>query len=313
MTNVHISAFNSDKYMELLQPMYPDITFTNGFSRDDLGEGIEACDIIIAFGLMLNDEVFEKNKNIKWIQTLGTGVDGAADRKGLRADTILTSMRGIHGPQMSEMAFMMMLNLNRNYQKILANQQNHKWDRWPPMILDRKTVGIAGVGLIAELLAARCKAFGMTVVGITGTARKLENFDDMRSRDDIAGAVRDLDYLIVLAPYTRSNDKLINAEVFAAMKPTAYLINLARGGVVDEAAMIEALRNKSIAGAGLDVFDQEPLPASSPFWEMENVVLTPHMGGMSESYVAQAMPVIETNMRAWLDGRYDDMVNKLER
>lgn len=313
MTKVHICAFNADQYQDRLEALFPELNFTIGKERSDLGTGIEDCDILIAFGPMLNDQVFEANRNIRWVQALGTGVDGIADRDALAEDVLLSSMRGIHGPQMSEMAFLMMLSLNRKFARVLENQKSHTWARWPGEILELKTVGIWGVGLIAEALAKRCKAFDMTVVGITNMPRTLEHFDRMIARTDVIEGVKDLDYLVVLAPYTPENEGMVSAEVLAAMKPSAYLINLARGKVADDQAIIDAVTSGQIAGAGLDVFDEEPLPADSPFWDLPNVIVTPHMGGMSEAYVRQAMPVIEHNLRAYLENRPTDMINKVER
>jgi|TARA_B100000315_G_scaffold258552_1_gene311128 phosphoglycerate dehydrogenase-like enzyme len=308
---VHISAFNSDKYQEQITKLFPDLEISVSKGRDR-HEGSFDCDILIGFGLGFSDEIFQRNKNLKFVQALGTGVDGIDNRPDFDRSTPVASMRGIHGPQMSELAFMMMLSLSRNFPKTLENQKNHLWDRWPPLVLYEKTIGLLGVGLIAEVLAKRCKAFDMKVVGISGTLRDVEYIDEMRSRDDLLSAVSDLDYLIVLAPLTPENENLVDAAVLNAMKPSAYLINIARGGVVDDEAIIEALNSGSIAGAGLDAFEQEPLPPDHPFWDVENLIITPHMAGMSEAYVRQAMPIIETNLRAYIEGKPEDMVNLVE-
>jgi phosphoglycerate dehydrogenase-like enzyme len=135
----------------------------------------------------------------------------------------------------------------------------------PAQLLHDKTVGIFGVGQIAEILAPKCKAFGMRVVGVTSTPRKLAGFDRVHRREELARVIGDFDFLILLTPITPATRNSIDAGIFAAMKPTSYLINLARGGVVDEAALIEALAKERIAGAALDVFNQEPLPADHPF------------------------------------------------
>lgn len=309
MTKIHICAFNGDQYKSRLEVLFPEHDYTYGLKHDDLGEGIFDCEILICFGPMMNDQVFAKNKELKWVQALGTGVDGIADRKDLEENVILTSMRGIHGPQMSEMAFLLMLALNRNFGRVLDNQRNRRWEKRPPQVLEHKTIGLLGVGLIADALAKRCRSFDMKVIGLTGTPRPLPDFDDMRSKDNLAVAVGDLDYLVVLAPMTPENKKLVNADVFKAMKSSAYLINIGRGGVVDDEALTVALTNGEIAGAGLDVFEQEPLPDDHPFWDMDNIIITPHMAGMSETYVDQAMPVIETNLKLYRDGQISKMTN----
>ncbi len=311
-TSVHISAFNSEKYQTAIAKLFPELELSTSKGRDT-HDRLYDCDILIGFGPGLNDEIFERNKKLKFVQSLGTGVDGIADRPGLNKSVPVASMRGMHGPQMSELAFMVMLSLNRNFPKTIENQKNHVWDRWEPRVLYKKTVGLLGVGMIAEDMAKRCKAFDMKVVGISNSSRAVENVDEMRGRDNLAKAVEDLDYLIVLAPMTPENKNLIDAKILAAMKPSAYLVNIARGGILDDAAIMEALKSGSLAGAALDVFEQEPLPSDSPFWDVPNLIITPHNAGMSETYAEQAMPIIEANLRAFLAGKPEDMVNAVER
>jgi phosphoglycerate dehydrogenase-like enzyme len=306
--SVHISAFNSDVYQEEIAKLFPDLKISISKGRDS-HEGSYTCDILIGFGLGFSDEIFKRNKNLIFVQALGTGVDGIDNRVDFDKSIPVASTRGMHGPQMSELAFMIMLAFNRDFPQLLENQKSHLWERKPPQVLYEKTVGLLGVGLIAEALAKRCKAFEMKVVGISGSSRDVEGIDEMRSRDNLIDAVRDLDYLILLAPLTPENKNMVNAEILAAMKPSAYLINIARGGVLDDEAIIAALKSGTIAGAGLDVFEQEPLPADSPFWDTPNLILTPHTAGMSEAYVRQAMPVIEANLRAIIEDKPENMVN----
>ena len=310
--SVHISAFNSDKYQEKIAALFPELILSISEGRDTHDRNYD-CDILIGFGPGLNDEIFERNKNLKFIQALGTGVNGIADRPGLDTAVPVASMRGMHGPQMSELAFMVMLSFNRNFPKTLENQKNHRWERWEPRVLYKKTVGLLGVGLIAEAMAKRCKAFDMKVVGISGSIREVDNIDEMRCRDHLADAVGDLDYLLVLAPMVSKNKNLINAKVLGAMKTTAFLVNISRGGVIDDEAIITALELGQIAGAALDVFKQEPLPQDSHFWNVPNLLITPHNAGMSETYVEQAMPIIEINLRAFMSGTMDKMVNLVQR
>ena len=168
------------------------------------------------------------------------------------------------------------------------------------MLCHDKTVGIFGVGQIAEILAPKCKAFGMRVVGVTSAPRNLAGFDRMHRREELARVIGDFDFLILLTPLTTATRNSIDAKIFAAMKPTSYLINLARGGVVDEGALIEALAKGRIAGAALDVFNQEPLPADHPFWSMSNVIITAHQGGFCDVYVDHALPTIEANLERFL-------------
>jgi len=169
-------------------------------------------------------------------------------------------------------------------------------------------VGILGVGLIAEELAPKCKAFNMTVVGISSTPRQVPGIDRFYHRNELKHAVLELDYLVVLVPYTPETHGIVDAGIFSAMKSNSYLVNIARGGVVDEDALLQALESGQIAGAGLDTFVQEPLPQNHPFWKMENVIITPHLGGFNDAYVGKALPIIKKNLRCFLNGEIEKMI-----
>jgi phosphoglycerate dehydrogenase-like enzyme len=140
----------------------------------------------------------------------------------------------------------------------------------------------------------------------------VEDIDRFYSREELPRVAAEIDYLIVLVPYSPETHKIVNAKVLSAMKPTAYLINIARGQVIDEEALIEALKNKKIAGAGLDVFNEEPLPKDHPFWGMENVIVSPHVAGMSNIYAEQLLPIFEENLRRFLKGERRNLINRVE-
>jgi phosphoglycerate dehydrogenase-like enzyme len=301
------------QYHDRIKARFPELTVNVVEHHSKVDPYIDSADILMTFGPMMSERVLEKASNLKWIQALGTGVDGIADRASLGKDVIVTNLHGVHGPPVSEAAFMSMLALSRQLPRSVRNQAAHLWDRFPARLLKDKTVGIYGIGVIAEELAPKCKAFGMKVVGISSAKRDVAGFDRVYARDELGVAVRGLDYLVLLTPLSSATKNSIDASVLAAMKPSAYLINLARGGVVDEAALIDSLRNKRIAGAALDVFSQEPLPADHPFWDMENVIVTTHQGGFCDVYVDFAMPVIEHNLRKFLAGDTTGMTNLVRR
>jgi phosphoglycerate dehydrogenase-like enzyme len=259
------------------------------------------------------DHVLEKGKNLKWIQALGTGVDGIVDRPPFREGVLVTNMHGLHGDSVPEAAIMLMLALARDLPRAMRQRNARKWERYPSQLLKGKTVGILGVGAIARSLGPKCKSFGMTVVGISSAPRSVEGFDHMVHRDKIEPAVRDLDFLVLLTPYTAETHGIVGAKVLAAMKPTAFLVNLARGGIVDEEALVRALRDKRLAGAALDVFATEPLPEDHPFWSMDNVIVTPHLGGFHDQYAEEALPTVVDNFRKFLSGDVNNMVNVVKR
>ncbi len=267
------------------------------------------ADVILAMGHHFHDELVAKAARLKWIQAFTTGVDQIVLLPSLRPEVLVTSMRGIHGPQLSEMAFMHMLNLSRNYRQILKNQENAIYVRVPQPRLCEKTVVIVGVGLISTELAPRCKAFGMKVIGVTSAPREVPGFDRMMCREELVDAARLADFLIVLAPYTPENDKLVSKAVIDAMKPTGILVNISRGGVCDEDAILAALREGRIGGAGLDVFRVEPLPPDHPFWREERIMITPRISGGSDDYHTLTVPTIQKNLQCFVEGRMQDMIN----
>ena len=271
------------------------------------------ADILITLGAHMADHVLEKGRRLKWIQALGTGVDGIIDRTALRKDVVVTNMHGLHGESMSEAAIMLMLALARDLPRSLRSQSERKWDRFPARTLKDRTVGIFGLGVIAEALAPMCKALGMTVIGITSAPRDVAGFDRVCPRDDLERVARELDFLVLLTPYTQSTRGIVNAKVIAALKPSSCLVNLARGGVVDEDALLKALQDGRLAGAALDVFGTEPLPSDHPFWSMQNVIVTPHLGGFFDGYPRYALPVVEENLRKFLAGDLQGMINIVKR
>lgn len=304
------------RYYDHLRKTFPELTVTLVDHPGKADRHIASADVLLTFGAQIAehaDALFRKATRLKWIQALGTGVDNLADQPALRPDVVITNLHGIHGPAMSEAALLAMLALGRDLPRSVRNQDAHRWERWPGRLVNGKTVGIFGVGAIAADLAPKCKALGMRVVGISSARRKVENFDHVYGRDELTQAVREIDFFVILTPYSAETRGIVGADVLAAMKPKSYLINLARGGVVDEDALVESLRAGRLAGAALDVFVREPLPEDHPLWGFKNVIITPHLGGFHDTYVDDALPVIEENMRRFLAGQTARMINLVPR
>ncbi len=313
MTTLLFAHRDAEYFAPKLKQAFPALDI---ITAPDLPESVPRfpdAHIIMAAGHGFNDERLAKAGRLRWIHAMTTGFDAIAASRTLRPEVVLTTTRGIHGPQMAEMAFLYMLNLARDYPRMHDNQKKHVWQRWTQVRLHDKTVVITGLGLIAEALAPRCKAFGMTVLGVSATPRDVASFDQVVAYSQLADAAARADFLVVLTPYSPAMDNLINAKILAAMKPSAYLLNLARGGLCDEAALLDALRHKRIAGAGLDVFRTEPLPKDSPFWDLNNVLITAHCSGSSDDNLAMTWPILETNVRCFLDGRPHQMMNRAPR
>jgi len=297
------------RYKAMLLERFPRLTIDVVGHHNDVGPYIADVDILLCFSPPMADHVVRDAPKLKWIQALGTGVDNIVDLPSLGKEVLVTNVRGIHGAPVSEATIAFMLSLARDMPRSVRAQEQSRWERWPSALLAGKTVGILGVGLIAEYLAPICKTFGMTVVGISGSPRETKHFDRMAHRNDLTKVAGDLDFLVVLTPLSAETRNTVGEKVFAAMKPTAYLVNVARGGVVDEPALIAALEAGKIAGAGLDVFSQEPLPSDDPLWKTKNITIFSHLGGYSQGYEDRAMPTIAGNMAKFLAGDLKSMIN----
>ena len=297
------------QYRDRLRKRFPEVAIDLVDHHSKVGPYIATTDALVTFAPMLSAHVLASATRLKWVQALGTGVDNLIDQPALREDVIVANVRGIHGAPVAEAALAGMLALARGLPRALRAQNERQWQRFPAQLLHDKTVGVFGVGQIAEALAPKCKVLGMRVVGVTSAPRQVPGFDLMHRREKLAEVVGDFDFLVLLTPLSAATRNSINAGIFAAMKPTSYLINLARGGVVDEPALIAALASNRIAGAALDVFNQEPLPADHPFWSMPNVIITAHQGGFCDVYIDYALPTVETNMERFLRGDFNGMIN----
>lgn len=304
---VLIYADQAKAYFDRLAPKFPGVEFFPTYSREK-AEGIIAdVEVIFTLAHVISRALIAQARSLKWLQSMTTGTDALIGV--LPPHILLTSARGVHGPQMSELAFLHMLALNRNFPRMLKAQAESKWDRYMQPLLDGKTIVIVGVGVLAEHLAARCKLFGMHVIGVSSGRKDVPHFDELYPRAALREVAGRADFLMLLVPYSKETHHLVDAGVLAAMKPNAFLINLARGGVLDETAFIAHMQAGKIAGAALDVFSTHPLPLDSPLWHLPNTIITPNVGGHSDRFVEQTLTVAEPNLRAFIEGRRNDMIN----
>ncbi len=268
---------------------------------------------------------------LRWVQFHWAGIDSLVDAPLLKkSDLMVTTLSGAAAPQMAEFALTIMLALGHRLPELAAMQIKSEWprDRWErfrPQELRNSTVGIIGYGSIGREIARLVRAFGATVLaakrdvmhpadtgyiipGLGDPGGDL--FNRLYPFQAIYSMVKECDFVIVVTPLTAETRGMIGASELAAMKPTAFLINMARGGVVDQNALLSALQERKIAGAALDVFNEEPLPPNSLFWKLPNVIVTPHIGGMSIHYNQRAVDLFTENLKRYLTGaplynRYD--------
>ena len=296
-------------YADAIGPAFPHLRIETAARQEDVANA-ETCDILISFGNTLTDDLYARTRSLTWVQSLATGVDQFLRNSRFPKDALLTSARGIHAAPMRETVAFLMLGISRDATRLVADKAAKRWERgspWP--ILAGKTAVVVGTGVSGEGIAHLMKAFGMRTIAVTRTPRAIPGFDEVMAQADLAGAAARADYLINVLPGGTANAGAISRDVIGAMKSTAYFINVGRGETVDEVALIDALQQRRIAGAGLDVVSRTPLPADSPIWTLPNVFLSPHIGGFFAEYEEHVMPIILHNIDAYLGGRFAQMKN----
>lgn len=278
---------------------------------------LPAAEVLFAWGLARRH--VEKAGALRWLHTPLAGVDRVLNPELMCTDVRVTSARGVNAVAVAEHTFAMLLALTRGIADAVRAQGDKRWTmneldaRVPPLEeLDGKLMGILGLGAIGRELAVRCRAFGMQVWGVV---RRQQKKPDCVDRLLVAGreddVIRKADVLVLALPKTPATDGCIGERQLRRMKSSAILINVGRGSLVQESALIRALREGWIAGAGLDVFAEEPLPRTSPLWSMPRVVVSPHIGGAHPDYMPRAAALFIDNLGRYLRGR--TLTNEIDR
>jgi phosphoglycerate dehydrogenase-like enzyme len=273
----------------------------------------------------------EQAPNLRWIQTHWAGIESLVDTPVWDTDILITSASGIHAPNTAQYVMTQMLSWAHRVPQWFKYQgqgewPSQRWQKFLPQELRGHTLGIVGYGSIGREVARLAKAFGMTVLASKRDARHPEDTGftmtgvgdpggDLPNRIYPAEATRSMvaecDYVTITVPLTPKTHHLFDEEMFKEMKPDSFLVNVGRGSVVDQQDLVKALKKGWIAGAGLDVFETEPLPADSPLWDMENVILTPHVSGFTSQYDERATDLFAENLRRYLAG--EPLLNMVDR
>jgi phosphoglycerate dehydrogenase-like enzyme len=273
--------------------------------------------------------------NLKWVQLHSAGIDHIVNEALFRdrSDVTFTSASGVHVRHMAQFSLMMIMAFHFKLKRMIEMQQANTWrdDRaviFAPQDLHLQTVGIMGYGTIGREVARLAKGIGMNVLAtkrdVMHPAQSPDEYappgtgdptgdlpDRLYPSEALATMARDCDYLVNLLPLTDKTRGMLNADIFAAMKPTAVLVNIGRGGVVDETALVDALKNGRLGGAALDVFEIEPLPHTSPLWKMENVIISPHISGGSATYHEKAAELFLANLKRYHEKK--TLYNRVEK
>jgi len=279
-------------------------------SEAELRAGLPDAEVLLSFRPPKG--VWAAARRLRLIQMMGAGVDALLPAPDLPAGVQVANARGLHGAQMSEFALAMLLALAKRVPRALEQQREHLWKMYGIPQLAGKTLGILGLGAIGAAVAEKARAFDMRVIGTQREAKPVPHVELV-----LAGAagtervLRESDFLVVLLPLTPETRGLLGARELDLAKPGAFLVNLARGGIVDEDALLERLRSGHIAGAALDVFAQEPLPASHALWDAPNAILTPHLAGLEPEYLKRLVELSVDNVQRLESGR--PLRNRVDR
>ncbi len=242
-------------------------------------------------------------EGLRWFHTFSAGVDAPAFAVLAEQDTIVTNSPGASAPSIAQHVLGMMLSVNKRFAEFREQQARREWKQLPGSDLSGKTCGIIGTGQIGGEVARLAKACGMATLGIRRSGKPARYVDEMLPSSKLRTLLRRSDFVVIACPLTRETECLIGAPELAAMRPHAVLINVARGRIVDEAELIAALQERRIAAACLDVFTVEPLPETSPLWELPNVWITPHNAGVSPLNMRRAMAIFLDNLSRLAAGK----------
>lgn len=289
---------------------FPGVTLVHPPGVAELGAALAGAEILIVSNRAYVAEpaqvIRQHGSSLRWIQFSTSGIDNAI-MHGLPAGVTVTNVAGLRAFSVAEHAFSLLLALVRQVRAAEAARPARDWARdvLTPLMdnLAGKHLAIIGVGAISEEIARKAKAFDMTVSGISRRSDLPANFDRMYPREDMLSAVAAADVVCLAAMQTADTGTLVDARVIAAMKPSALFINIARGSLVEEAALVDALAHKRLAGAGLDVTTIEPLPAESPLWSMPHVILSPHVAGAGSPGTNSLGQIFADNLERWLAGQ----------
>ena len=324
LINVLSTLSFTDEFLERLRSASPRLVVSqhNAASADEVpSQYWDDVEVLCTLSAIPNPAQAPK---LRWVQLHSAGVDHVMDTPLWGSEVAITTASGIHPPNMVEYVYMVVLAFAHHLPRMLFYQARAEWpsQRWAKFVpeeLRAATMGVIGYGSVGQEVGRLAHAFGMRVLGMRRGVAGYElpdlagghQPDQSYASDQLIEMLPECDYVVLAVPFTSATYHLIDRAALRAMKPTALLINVARGPVVDEAALVDALRAGWIAGAALDVFEQEPLPADSPLWTLENVILSPHVAGFTPHYDDRGTALFAENLRRYLAA--EPLLNLVDR
>ena len=274
-------------------------------ARQNLKSVLGRAEVVLTTPIIPPD-ILSLAPNLRWLQLTSAGADRLIDGQLMRSNVVVTTASGVHTVTAGELILGFILSFAKGLPTAMHAQRERKWSPRMPQELYGKTTGIVGIGAIGGGVARLAKAFGMRVVATRRSAAartdNVPDVDELLQPSGLEQLLAQSDYVVVAAPLTAETRHLIGEKELAAMKRSGVIINIARGALIDEKALVRVLKEKQIAGAGLDVFEQEPLPPDSELWAMDNVIITPHMAGHTPIYMERVLELFHDNLRRYLGG-----------
>lgn len=276
----------------------------------NITDDIKDSDLMICYN-PFNKLDIDLLPNLKWIQLISVGINHVPKDKILNRNIILTNNRGGYSIPIAEWIVLKILEMTRNSKEFYDKQRNKLWKADTSLTeLYGKTVGFIGTGSIAKEAAKRLSAFGVTILGLNASGKNVDYFNECFSIDKIKDVVSKCNFIVIAVPYTDKTHHLIDKHVFANMKDGTYLVNIARGSIIDEKALIDSLLSRKIKKAALDVFETEPLSDENPLWSMDNVIITPHNSWASEAGRKRRYNLIYDNMKRFIND--EELINVMD-
>ena len=291
---------------ELARP--EEVDFLHTPYPSDVLNVAKQIDVLVCY--TIPREAFRSAERLSWVHIGTAGIDHTIFPELMKSDVLLTNASGIHAAPASEFVMAQILYFAKKFEEFRKFKETKQWSQWELAakisLLSRKTIGIVGLGSIGLAIAKKAGAFDMRVIATKNRIRPEDQFaevDKLLPKGKLPELLRESDYVVLTVPLTPQTEKMIDTRAFAQMKSSAYLINISRGKVVDETALIRALKTNAIAGAALDVFEKEPLPQNSPLYELPNALISPHVSGNFPEYVQWASRDFGENLNRFLSGK----------
>lgn len=296
---IYLSANVDDARLQELVQIAPECTLRRFASQEEMERDIAGAEIVAG---PLSREAFLRATKLRWLHSWLAGPNTQLFDELVDSAVAFTCSKGNGAIPLAEHAMMLMLMLNRNAMRWVEAQRARQWDHFIHPELKGLTVGIIGMGNSGTDLALKAKAFHMRVLGLRRSPAETPNFDRVYGREGLDELLAESDFVVMSAPHTPETADMLGEAEFRRMKPSAYYICFSRGGVANDDALLRAVREGWIAGAGLDAHGEEPLPPDSPFWDLPNTIITPHNGASTKATNRRSFEIFANNLERYLAG-----------